>query len=109
MVNQNAEQLARDAIDTKLKQAGWVIEAKKDKTILTAHEAQSSRYVKSKLKWRKDIKPLPFLFEATSKVIHFTDGRDPAPRAREVFHFYKPAPQQTGTTKNVCGSCPSYL
>ena len=72
------------------RKAVGVIEAKKDETILTAHEDQTLRYAQSKLKWRKEEDPLPFLFEATGQVIHFTDGRDPAPRAREVFHFFKP-------------------
>lgn len=67
-----------------------VIEAKKDQTILTAHEAQTARYANSKLKWSKKEKPLVFLFEATGLMIHFTDLRDPAPRAREIFHFFKP-------------------
>lgn len=130
MANQNPEQLARDAIDRMLEQAGWVvqdfrqinlaagigvavrehptdsgpadyilyvdrtavgvIEAKKDETILTVHEGQTLRYATSRLRWRKDEEPLVFLFEATSKVIHFTDVRDPAPRSREVFHFFQP-------------------
>jgi type I restriction enzyme R subunit len=34
--------------------------------------------------------PLRFLFEATGQIIRFTDGRDPAPRAREIFHFFQP-------------------
>lgn len=67
-----------------------VIEAKKDQTILTIHESQTTRYANSAIKWNKEDKPLVFLFEATSLVIHFTDGRDPAPRAREIFHFYQP-------------------
>jgi type I restriction enzyme, R subunit len=33
---------------------------------------------------------LPFLFESTGQIIRFTDGRDPAPRSREIFHFFKP-------------------
>lgn len=67
-----------------------VIEAKKDEAILSAHEAQTSGYAKGKVKWSKETKPLVFLFEATSQVIRFTDGRDPVPRAREIFHFFKP-------------------
>lgn len=67
-----------------------VIEAKKDQSILTLHESQTARYANSKLKWSKKEKPLVFLFEATGLMIHFTDLRDPAPRARELFHFYKP-------------------
>ena len=130
MVNQTPEQLARDIIDDRLIQAGWiiqnyrkinlsaglgiavrehptesgpadyvlyvnrqpvgVIEAKKDQSILTAHEAQTARYAASNLKWSPKEKPLVFLFEATGQVIHFTDLRDPAPRARELFHFYQP-------------------
>lgn len=124
------EAKARQLIDKKLEQAGWlvqdwkkinlgesfgvavrehptdtgpadyvlfvdrkavgIIEAKKDETILVVHEDQTLRYSLSKLKWRKEEDPLPFLYEATGQVIHFTDARDPAPRSREVFHFHKP-------------------
>jgi len=72
------------------RKAVGIIEAKKDETILVAHEDQTLRYSLSQLKWRKEEDPLPFLFEATGQVIHFTDARDPAPRSREVFHFHKP-------------------
>ncbi|CAN5425369.1 type I restriction-modification enzyme R subunit C-terminal domain-containing protein [soil metagenome] len=126
------EAKAREAIDHKLAQAGWlvqdlkqlnlgaapgvavreyptdsgpadyvlfvnriavgVIEAKRDEegANITAHEAQTERYASATLKWRKDKSPLPFLFESTGQLIRFTDGRDPAPRAREIFHFFKP-------------------
>lgn len=69
-----------------------VIEAKRDEEgqNLTAHEAQTERYANATLKWRQDGAPLRFLFEATGQIIHFTDGLDPAPRAREIFHFFKP-------------------
>ncbi|EJA7360665.1 DEAD/DEAH box helicase family protein [Vibrio alginolyticus] len=67
-----------------------VIEAKKDETILSQVEEQTLRYATSKIKFRKEDVPLSFLFEATSQVIHFTDLRDPAPRARELCHFFKP-------------------
>ena len=69
-----------------------VIEAKKDSAgeNLTATEAQTERYANATLKWRKDSTPLRFLFEATGQIIRFTDGADPAPRSREVFHFFKP-------------------
>lgn len=33
---------------------------------------------------------LPFLFESTAQIVRFTDGRDPAPRSREIFHFFRP-------------------
>lgn len=69
-----------------------VIEAKRDEAgeNITVTENQTERYATSNLKWRKDNTPLPFLFEATGKVIRFTDGRDPIPRSRETFHFFKP-------------------
>jgi type I restriction enzyme R subunit len=69
-----------------------VIEAKKDSAgeNLTAAEAQTERYATANLKWRKDNTPLRFLFEATGQIIRFTDNADPAPRSREIFHFFKP-------------------
>lgn len=69
-----------------------VIEAKRDEAgeNLTAHEAQTERYASAKLKWRKDSPPLRFLYESTGQIIHFTDGGDPRPRARELFHFFQP-------------------
>ena len=69
-----------------------VIEAKRDEAgeNITATEQQTERYATSTLKWRKDNNSLPFLFEATGKIIRFTDGRDPSPRSREIFHFFKP-------------------
>ncbi|MDZ7622164.1 MAG: type I restriction-modification enzyme R subunit C-terminal domain-containing protein [Candidatus Competibacteraceae bacterium] len=67
-----------------------VIEAKPDSTILTFVEDQTERYASSALKWRVEATPLPFLFESTGQVIRFTDSRDPAPRSREIFHFFQP-------------------
>ena len=69
-----------------------VIEAKKDAAAenITATEGQTARYAHAQLKWRKDNTPLRFLFEATGQIIRFTDDADPAPRAREIFHFFKP-------------------
>ena len=126
------ETKARQHIDQKLEQAGWVvqdmkqlnlgaapgvavreyptdsgpadyvlfvnrnavgvIEAKRDSAgeNLTVTEAQTARYANATLKWRKDSAPLRFLFEATGQIIRFTDGADPAPRSREVFHFFQP-------------------
>jgi type I restriction enzyme, R subunit len=70
-----------------------VIEAKRDEAgeNLTAAEDQTLRYANATLKWRKDAASLPFLFESTGQIIRFTDGRDPAPRSREIFHFFKAA------------------
>ncbi|MDR6482854.1 type I restriction endonuclease subunit R [Paraburkholderia terricola] len=126
------ETKARQQIDQKLEQAGWVIqdmkrldlsagvgvamreystdtgpadyvlfinrtacgviEAKKDYSgeNLTATETQTERYATANLKWRKDNTPLRFLFEATGQIIRFTDNADPAPRSRELFHFFRP-------------------
>ena len=69
-----------------------VIEAKKDSAgeNLTVTESQTERYANASLKWCKDNTPLRFLFEATGQIIRFTDNADPAPRSREIFHFYKP-------------------
>jgi type I restriction enzyme R subunit len=127
------EAAARQIIDKKLQQAGWivqdrkalnlgagvgvavreyptdsgpadyvlflnrtavgVIEAKRDEAgeHLTTTERQTERYANATLNWRHDRAPLPFLFEATGQIIRFTDGRDPAPRSRELFHFFQPA------------------
>jgi type I restriction enzyme R subunit len=126
------ETQARQFIDQKLEQAGWVIqdmkqfnlsagmgvvvreyptdtgpadyvlfvnrhavgviEAKKDSAgeNLTVTERQTERYAAANLKWRTDNTPLRFLFEATGQIIRFTDNADPAPRSREIFHFFKP-------------------
>ncbi len=126
------ESEARQQIDQKLQQAGWVIqdmkqlnlgaargvavrefptdsgpadyvlfvdrvsvgviEAKKDGAgaNLTVTESQTERYANATLKHRQDNAPLRFLFEATGKIIRFTDGADPVPRSREIFHFFKP-------------------
>ena len=69
-----------------------VIEAKRDEEAqnITAHEAQTQRYAASALKWRIKTAPLPFLFESTGEITRFTDGCDPAPRSREIFHFFRP-------------------
>jgi type I restriction enzyme R subunit len=69
-----------------------VIEAKRDEAgeNLSVHETQAERYAAAKLKWRTNSPPLRFLYESTGKIIWFTDGADPAPRARELFHFFQP-------------------
>ena len=74
------------------RQAVGVIEAKKDSAAenLTAVEQQTERYATATLKWRTDQTPLRFLFQATGQIIRFTDNADPAPRSREIFHFFRP-------------------
>ena len=69
-----------------------VIEAKRDEagTSLSTHETQTERYANAALKWRKGGPPLRFLYESTGQIIFFTDGADPVPRARELFHFFQP-------------------
>jgi len=69
-----------------------VVEAKPDSwgERLTTVEEQSSGYAAAKLKWVKNANALPFVYESTAVVTRFTDGRDPAPRSREVFTFHRP-------------------
>ncbi|HPL97066.1 MAG TPA: DEAD/DEAH box helicase family protein, partial [Smithellaceae bacterium] len=68
-----------------------IIEAKKeDEGIrLTVHEDQSRDYARSKLKYL-DNDPLHFVYESTGTLTRFTDYRDPKPRSRPVFSFYRP-------------------
>lgn len=69
-----------------------IIEAKRNEAgeNLSVHETQTERYANATLKWRKGNQPLRFLYEGTGQIIFFTDGADPAPRARELFHFFRP-------------------
>jgi len=68
-----------------------VIEAKKEEegVRLTTHEDQSKDYADSKLKYLNNA-PLPFVYESTGELTRFTDYRDPKPRSRPVFAFYRP-------------------
>lgn len=68
-----------------------VIEAKKEDEgyRLLVAEVQSEEYATSKLKHLNN-DPLPFVYESTGTITHFTDYRDPKPRAREVFAFFRP-------------------
>lgn len=68
-----------------------VIEAKKEDEghRLTVVEEQSREYAVSKLKYL-DNDPLNFVYESTGTITRFTDYRDPKPRAREIFTFYRP-------------------
>ena len=74
------------------KQAVGVIEAKPDDWghKITSVELQSASYANAKLKWVENQQPLPFVYESTGVITRFTDGRDPAPRSREVFNFPTP-------------------
>jgi type I restriction enzyme, R subunit len=68
-----------------------IIEAKKEDEgfRLTTHEEQSREYAESKLKYLNNA-PLPFVYESTGEITHFTDYRDPKPRARTTFTFHNP-------------------
>ncbi len=68
-----------------------VIEAKKAEEgfRLSMVEEQTVRYGEAKLRYL-GAQTLPFLFEANGEVIHFTDRRDPRPKARELFAFPRP-------------------
>lgn len=68
-----------------------VIEAKKDEEghRLTVVEEQSAGYATSKLRYLNN-DPLPFVYESTEEITRFTDFRDPKPRSRPVFSFYRP-------------------
>ena len=68
-----------------------IIEAKKEEEghKLTVAEDQASEYAKAKLKYL-DNDPLPFVFESTGTITRFRDTRDPKPRGRTIFWFYKP-------------------
>ena len=57
---------------------------------ITTIEEQSGGYAAAKLKWVNNRKPLPFVYESTGVLTRFTDTRDPKPRSREVFRFFRP-------------------
>lgn len=67
-----------------------VIEAKKEGVILSPVEEQTGKYANSRLRWQQQGQTLPFLYESTGVETHFTDLRDPVPRAREMFYFHRP-------------------
>jgi len=74
------------------RKAVGVIEAKPESWghRITPVEEQSGRYAAARLKWVKNEKPLPFIYESTGAITRFTDGRDPKPRSREIFSFPRP-------------------
>jgi type I restriction enzyme R subunit len=72
-----------------------VIEAKPIGTPLSGVEWQSAMYavgLPDEVR-KRALDPqgrLPFVFEASGTETHFTNGFDPIPRARRIFHFPKP-------------------
>ena len=69
-----------------------VIEAKKSTAAenLTTVEEQSSRYAHSTLKYVGSDYRIRFAYEATDKLIRFTDYDDIKFRSRKVFSFHQP-------------------
>ena len=126
------EAKAREQIDKKLQESGWVIqdiktlnltvalgvavcefqtstgpvdyalfvdgvpvgvaEAKKDEkgAVLTGVEGQSGRYANSRFKWVKQEYRIRFAYEATGKLVRFTDYADIKCRSRKIFSFHRP-------------------
>lgn len=57
---------------------------------ITDVEVQSGRYAKSSFKWVKNDYVIRFVYEATDKLIRFTDYKDIKYRSRAVFSFHRP-------------------
>ena len=84
-----------------------VVEAKREEAgqYITDVELQSSRYANSTFKWIKNDYAIRFAYEATDKIIRFTDYKDIKYRSRTVFSFHRPETlfallQQTDTIRN---------
>lgn len=69
-----------------------VIEAKKSSPgeNITVVEEQSSRYANSTFKWINRDHSIRFAYEATDKLVKFTDYKDIKYRSRKVFSFHRP-------------------
>lgn len=84
-----------------------VVEAKQSQAgqSITDVEVQSGRYANSTFKWVKNDYTIRFAYEATDKLIHFTDYKDIKYRSRTVFSFHRPETlfdliQQPDTIRN---------
>lgn len=69
-----------------------VIEAKKSSAgeNITVVEEQSSRYANSTFKWINRDHSIRFAYEATDKLVKFSDYKDIKYRSRKVFSFHRP-------------------
>lgn len=69
-----------------------VVEAKKSAAgeNITAVEGQSARYAHSTFKWVQQDYRIRFSYEATDKLVRFTDYDDIKYRSRSVFSFHRP-------------------
>ena len=68
-----------------------VVEAKPAGYPLRGGEPQSKRYTEGLPEGIPNYRlPLPFAYESTGKITHFTNGLDPDHRSREVFTFHSP-------------------
>lgn len=69
-----------------------VIEAKKSSAgeNITVVEEQSSRYANSTFKWINRDHSIRFAYEATDKLVKFTDYKDIKYRSRKLFSFHRP-------------------
>lgn len=69
-----------------------IIEAKREEAgeSITDVEVQSGRYAHSTFKWIKNDYAIRFVYEATNKLIRFTDYQDIKYRSRPVFSFFRP-------------------
>lgn len=69
-----------------------VVEAKKSESgeSITDVEVQSARYANSTFKCIKGDYDIRFAYEATDKLVRFTDYKDINYRSREVFSFHRP-------------------
>ena len=69
-----------------------VIEAKREEAgqNITDVEVQSGRYANSTFKWIKKDYCIRFSYEATDKLVRFTDYKDIKYRSRRVFSFHRP-------------------
>lgn len=84
-----------------------VVEAKQSQAgqSITDVEVQSGRYANSTFKWVKNDYTIRFAYEATDKLIRFTDYKDIKYRFRTVFSFHRPETlfdliQQPDTIRN---------